>query len=318
MCFFSRFLFFLCNYFFMEENMRRSKREYICILREQSENIFSDLSKSKLSLPKKASEMNKQLNNFRKSEVSKIIKYAKVDNWSTEILLNELLLLTYSSYIVMLESRNDIWLYDYMTFSRRIGELWEPFCKLPFTYSIKKLNLITPPAFSCIQNSMQSDMNNFIDNLNLDIKIKYELKQKYEIPWTMVDSGGINLKLDLHFEQNGNHYNCDFKSGFNSNEKGNTNRLLLVGSIFKYIGENENQIIFVRQKENENNHYLQTLKKSKYWNVYCADECYEVIKKYTDFDLRNWLTTNADWKNDISEGFRKHLEENNLLKYLTW
>jgi len=185
-------------------------------------------------------------------------------------------------------------------------------------YPIKKLNLIEPPEFSIIQQKIQSDANNFIDTLNLDDKIKRELKQKYEIPWTMVDSGGINLNLDLHFEQNGIHYNCDFKSGFSSNEKGNTNRLLLVASIFNYLGKNEKQIIFVRQKESENNHYLQTLKNSKYWTVYCSDDCYKAIKEFTGFDLRNWLNENAQWQDDISEGFRKHLEQNDLLKYLTW
>ena len=123
-------------------------------------------------------------------------------------------------------------------------------------------------GFLRIQNKIQKDALTFIDSLALDEKTKKELKEKYEIPWTMVDSGGINLNLDLHFEQNKIHYNCDFKSGFSSNEKGNTNRLLLVASIFKSLGQNEKQIIFVRQQEKENNHYLQTLKNSKLWNIY--------------------------------------------------
>ena len=205
-----------------------------------------------------------------------------------------------------------------MAFARRIGELWEPFCKIPFYYPIKQLQIIEPPAFSDIQRRIQSDANSFINNLVLDEKTKEELKIKYEIPWTMVDSGGINLNLDLHFEQNGKHYNCDFKSGFSSNEKGNTNRLLLVASIFNHLGDNENQIIFVRQKESENNHYLQTLKNSKYWKVYCAEECYKAINQFTGFDLRKWLNDNVKWETDIREGFRKHLKKYDLLKYLTW
>ena len=302
----------------MGDYMKHSKEEYIGIFREQADKIFADLLKSKLTLNNKASEMNKRIKSFREIEFSKILQLAKSEKWNTEILLDELLLLTYSSYIVMLEFRNDIWQYEYMSFARRIGELWEPFCKLPFYYPINTLNLIEPPEFSIIQQKIQSDANNFIDTLNLDDKIKHELKQKYEIPWTMVDSGGINLNLDLHFEQNEIHYNCDFKSGFSSNEKGNTNRLLLVASIFNYLGKNEKQIIFVRQKESENNHYLQTLKNSKYWTVYCADDCYKAIKEFTGFDLRNWLNENAQWQDDISEEFRKHLEQNDLLKYLTW
>lgn len=175
--------------------MKHSKEEYIGIFREQADKIFADLLKSKLSLNSKASEMNKRIKSFKEIQFSKILQVSKSENWSTEALLNELLLLTYSSYIVMLEFRNDIWLYEYMSFARRIGELWEPFCKLPFYYPIKKLNLIEPPEFFTIQQKIQSDADNFIDTLNLDDKIKRELKQKYEIPWTMVDSGGINLNF---------------------------------------------------------------------------------------------------------------------------
>lgn len=124
--------------------------------------------------------------------------------------------------------------------------------------------------------------------------------------------------LDLHFEQDGIHYNCDFKSGFSSNEKGNTNRLLLVASIYNSLGEIEKTILFVRQAEDENNHYLQTLKNSPYWEVYCADDGYAAMKAFTGFDMRKWLDENVDWKNDISAALKQHLERNDLLKYLTW
>lgn len=296
----------------------KSKEEYIAFFKHNAENIFADLLKSKLTLKDKAAEMNKRLKTIKESEFSDLIALSKSENWNNEKLLNSLLLLTYSFYIVMLEYRNEIWPYEYMTFSRRIGELWEPFCKLPFSYPTKPLKIINPPLFPEIQNSIQTDAENFINKLELADKTKKELKEKYRIPWTMVDSGGINMNLDLHFEQNGIHYNCDFKSGFSSNEKGNTNRLLLVASIFKYLGQNEHQIIFVRQKESENNHYLQTLKNSNLWVIYCADECYEAINEFTGFDLKQWLNQNALWSDDISEGFRNHLKQSDLLKYLTW
>ena len=131
-------------------------------------------------------------------------------------------------------------------------------------------------------------------------------------------SKNIKLGLDLHFEQNGIHYNCDFKSGFSSNEKGNTNRLLLVASIYNSLGEIEKNILFVRQTEDENNHYLKTLKNSLYWEVYCADDGYAAMKEFTGFDMRKWLNENADWENDISTELKQHLECNDLLKYLTW
>ena len=166
--------------------------------------------------------------------------------------------------------------------------------------------------FSCLHMLPMSSC------LPLSNDIKIELKRQYAFPWTMVDSGGIKLDLDLHFEQNGVHYNCDFKSGFSSNEKGNTNRLLLVGSIYNSLGNNEKTLLFVRQSEDENNHYLQTLKNSPYWDVYCANDCYSAIKKFTGFDLRGWIDHNIDWENDISKEFSNHLRENDLLKYLTW
>ena len=205
-----------------------------------------------------------------------------------------------------------------MAFARRIGELWEPFCKLPFEYPIKKLTIIAPPDFNKVQDTIKRDATNYIDSLKLDQETKDELKRHYAIPWTMVDSGGIKLGLDLHFEQDGIHYNCDFKSGFSSNEKGNTNRLLLVASIYNSLGEIEKTILFVRQPEDDNNHYLQTLKNSPYWDVYCANDGYAAMKRFTGFDMREWLDNNVDWKNDISSELREHLEKNDLLRYLTW
>lgn len=66
------------------------------------------------------------------------------------------------------------------------------------------------------------------------------------------------------------------------------------------MGEIEKNILFVRQTEDENNHYLKALKNSLYWEVYCADDGYAAMKEFTGFDMRKWLNENADWENDIS------------------
>lgn len=196
--------------------------------------------------------------------------------------------------------------------------MWEPFCKIVFDFPVKTLTLIDPPDFNEVQTRIKNSATEYIDSLALDAETKEELKRYYDIPWTMVDSGGIKLGLDLHFEQNGIRYNCDFKSGFSSNEKGNTNRLLLVASIYNSLGKVNRTILFVRQPEDENNHYLQTLKNSPYWDVSCADDGYAAMMGFTGFDMRKWLDENVDWQNDISEEFRQHLQRNDLLKYLTW
>ena len=295
-----------------------TKREWIAFFRNQADNILAEVNLMGKDQKGKASEINKQIKicRDRQLEITKITSMRNL--WGNEQLLNEILLLTYASYVVMLEYRNKVWRYEYMAFARRIGELWEPFCKLPFEYPVKQLTIIDPPDFNDVQNRIRMNAYEYIDSLILDSEIKEELKRHYAIPWTMVDSGGIKLGLDLHFEQNGIHYNCDFKSGFSSNEKGNTNRLLLVASIYNSLGEIEKTLLFVRQSEDENNHYLQTLKNSPYWNVYCANDSYAAMKDFTGFDLRLWLDNNVDWESDISAEFKQHLETNDLLKYLTW
>lgn len=298
--------------------MIKSKATWISTFRNVGDSVLEDLSRSRKSQKDKAGEINKRIKEYRDTEIARINAIAEHEAWENQTRLNEILLLTYASYIVMLEYRNKVWEYEYMAFARRIGELWEPFCKLAFDFPIKTLTLIDPPDFNQVQTRIKNEAVEYIGSLDLSDESKAELKRHYDIPWTMVDSGGIKLGLDLHFEQDGIHYNCDFKSGFSSNEKGNTNRLLLVASIYNSLGEIEKTILFVRQSEDENNHYLQTLKNSPYWDVYCADDGYAAMKQFTGFDMRKWLDENADWENDISTELKQHLERNDLLKYLTW
>ena len=298
--------------------MLHSKEQWLKDFRAYGETILFPLQASKKTRNDKASEINKQIKAYHDEKLIIIKRQASSEKWDNERLLNEILSMTYVSYIVLLEYRNKVWPYEYMAFARRIGELWEPFCRLAFEYPVKELHIIEPPDFEQVQRGIRKSATEYIDSLEVSDDIKEELKRHYSIPWTMVDSGGIKLALDLHFEQAGIHYNCDFKSGFSSNEKGNTNRLLLVASIYNSLGEIEKTLLFVRQNEDENNHYLQTLKNSPYWDVYCADDCYAAIKSFTGFDIRSWLDNNADWVHDISDELRTHLQSNDLLKYLTW
>ena len=135
----------------------------------------------------------------------------------------------------------------------------------------------------------------------------------------LVTSGEIKLELDLHFRLNDTNYNVDFKSGFQSNEKGNTNWLLLVASVFKNIIGNSNEcFLFVRASEDENNHYLQTLKKSGIWKVCCGRETYEQIKIFSGFDLSSWIENNIHWEEDIDKETQDYFHNHDLVKYLSW
>lgn len=291
------------------------KEELINYFREKAGIKLRELESEDISYKDKASEMNKFIIDIRKEKTDNILS----ENISKEERLNKVLLLYYSSYIVMLESRNKVWPYDYMTFSRRIGELWEPFCKLPFIHIVREdVELYEPMRFVDLQNELTEDMNDLVMSLDILDNQKEDIINKYNIVWEIVDSGGIKLGLDLHLKIGDEYYDIDYKSGFSSNEKGNTNRLLLVGSLFNSLEEVHNTLLFVRQIEEENNHYLTTLSNSKYWNVYCASNAYNKIHELSGFDLKEWIENNIDWVNDITVEFKDHLVKNNLLGYLSW
>ncbi len=293
--------------------MNMKKSDWLRELREYAKKETDILVREEPDNKERVKIITKQINAYREKLISGIVK-----SGTDEATLDSILLVTYSSYVVMLECRNMFWEYEYMAFSRRIGELWEPFCKLAFKYSLKPLTIVEPPDFSVVQNDLRTIAVNYVKKLNISEDKKEEMLAYYNVPWGMIESGGIKLSLDLHFKSGDVTYNCDFKSGFSSNEKGNTNRLLLVASIYKMVDSSQKSIIFVRQEEDQNNHYLQILKNSEFWDVYCSSDAYEAIHSFTGKDLRKWLDENADWENDISKSFLQHLKTNDLLKYLKW
>lgn len=82
----------------------------------------------------------------------------------------------------MLEFRNKVWPYEYMAFARRIGELWEPFCKETFSYPVKKLRLINPPDFDEVQEDIKRNASNYINSLSVDYQTRRLLHYHYSIP----------------------------------------------------------------------------------------------------------------------------------------
>jgi hypothetical protein len=203
-----------------------------------------------------------------------------------------------------------------MTFSRRIGELWEPFCKLCFSYSVKNIILFIPPLFSEVKQKLSAEIELYIEKLKISTKEREQLKKYYNKVWGLVTSGEIKLELDLHFVLSNQKFVVDFKSGFGSNEKGNTNRLLLVASIYQNLGENYKCMILVRSADN--NHYFQTLKNSGVWEAYSGNEAYDKMKEYSGFDIKNWIVTNINWKDDFKAETIEYFKDNNLTQYLIW
>jgi hypothetical protein len=282
-------------------------------LLEENKRVFGSQDYKKLSRV-----TNQAISNARTTLIDSLRQKSTRENWTNEEILKCILLITYTNYVVMIECRNDIWLYDYMTFSRRIGELWEPFCKLCFEYPINDISLFVPPLFSEIKQKLSCEIITYIDNLNLTDKQKAELKIYYQKVWALVASGEIKLELDLHFECKNQKIVVDFKSGFGSNEKGNTNRLLMVATIYQNINENYKCMMLVRSEEEINNNYFQTLKKSEIWEAYCGNEAYGIIHEYSGFNIKDWIKNNIDWFSDLKPETINYFSNNKLSSYLTW
>lgn len=265
---------------------------------------------------KKAKKLNTLLIKARATLIEIIEQKGRKEKWTNQEILECVLMVTYCNYVVMLEVRHSIWAYEYMAFSRRIGELWEPFCKLTFEYPINDLELFVPPLFADVKKQLADEIKTYINGLELKNIEKKQLLKYYNKVWNLVTSGEIQLELDLHFIYQNKKYVVDFKSGFGSNEKGNTNRLLLVASIYNNIETDYQPLIFVRSTENNN--YFNTLKNSGIWNAFSGEETYIEIQKYSGYDIRRWINENINWEEDLDTNFVEHLRKNDLLQYLTW
>ena len=306
---------------FIDKKIGHKKNTLLDYYRSRGEELVSEAKQifADSEFKKRASHVNRGLIEAKDKLLKIIEQKSKKEKWSAKETLEGVLLITYTNYVVMLETRNDVRAYEYMAFTRRIGELWEPFCLLCWEYPInQKLSYFVPPLFKDVKAKLSKEIDDFIKKLKISDKEKEELRSYYKKVWSLVTSGEIKLELDLHFEDGKNKHVVDFKSGFSSNEKGNTNRLLLVASIYKILEEGHKRLIFVRSAEESNNHYLQTLKKSGLWDVYCGNETYSKIKEFTGFDLAEWMTKNVDWENDFDKKMYTHLQGSNLIQYLEW
>lgn len=223
------------------------------------------------------------------------------------------MIIQYCCTVVGLEYRNRVWPYEYMAFSRRIGELWEAFCRAAWTYpAVTDLARIAPPNFANVRQVMIERIKSNLgahgnyDEIMADISILFEI------------IGEINMKEDEVFQKNNIPYVIDFKSGFGSNEKGNMLRLLTVGRAYHIWNHETKLMLLVRQYENNN--YLKVLLRSGLWEVYTGAAAYEKIEDITGAEIQSIRADVIDWKNDLSEEFYEYLKSQptDLTNYLVW
>lgn len=303
----------------INRDIRYNKQILLDYFRSRASETLSELSLtfSASDYKKKAQAVNHAIIQSKDNLISILLETARRESWNNRELLECILMVTYTNDVVMLETRNSVWEYDYMAFSRRVGELWEPFCKLCFQYPINNISLFIPPLFSEVKQNLTHEIDTYISGLNITNTEKVQLRKYYEKVWSLVTSGEIQLECDLHFTDGTKKYIVDFKSGFGSNEKGNTNRLLLVGSIYQNIEEEDFEcLIFVRSTDN--NHYLNTLQNSGVWSTYCGSNTYNQIESFTGFNIHLWIEDNINWIEDFSLAMRETIQSKNLESYLIW
>lgn len=302
----------------IDKNIKDKKQELLAYFRDRAMEFLTQIkTKFANTQPNQRGEaINKALRITKDNLITTLLQQADKEKWTNQEKLEAILMITYCNIVVMIESRNSVRPYEYMDFSRRVGELWDPFCKLCFYYPINDISLFVPPLFSEVKKKMTDEIADYIDNLTISEEEKQELKRYYDKVWSLVSSGEIQLELDLHFSHNDQKYVVDFKSGFGSNEKGNTNRLLLVATIYQNLDDNYKCLLFVRAQEN--NSYFNTLKNSGIWEAYCGNEAYQKISEYSGYNLKQWTETNIDWASDFNAETTQHLTDKNLLQYLLW
>ena len=222
-----------------------------------------------------------------------------------------LMLLQYCYSVISFEYRNIVWPYEYMAFSRRNGELWERFCKTAWDHSsLPTLYRIEAPKFNDVRNNFRNRIINYTNTNPNQQHIINDVDSVFELV------GDINMVEDEMFNLNGINHIIDFKSGFGSNEKGNTLRLIAVGRAYKHWDPNTNLLFLVRQ--NENNNYLDTIRRSNLWEVHCGDAAYNKIDELTNAGICEIRREAIDFRNDLSPNFWSYLENNNLSHYLEW
>ena len=126
------------------------KAELLTYLRSRTKELLGDTMREfgTTQFKKRASAINKALAKERAVIESVITQTASKEEWSNGDHLCAKLLLMHCTNVVMLESRNTIWRYEYMAFSRRIGELWEPFVTTCFELPVAdNVSLFVPPLF---------------------------------------------------------------------------------------------------------------------------------------------------------------------------
>ncbi|MBY3433315.1 hypothetical protein HFN89_03935 [Rhizobium laguerreae] len=213
-----------------------------------------------------------------------------------------MVILVYCYAVAILEYRHRVWPYNLMDLSRRIGELWEGMCLIAWTCAkhpgcAKSEEVF---QFADVQQKFLSDLWDLIwDHPNVEKVI--DMVEDHIKPLNKT----VNMASDKVFTRDGIVHVIDFKFSFNSNEKGNRDRLSLVGWAHKKRDPRTELLIAVCRQEN--NQYLETLREEG-WQIVTGRATYEKIGELTGTYIQPYLDEIVDFRSDLSDEFLAYID----------
>jgi len=286
-------------------NIVELKLELLRYFHEELRSVATEIAPRPLSPQKKAQTINSLCGALRTklSERVRALPISERPNYS--------LVLQYCYSVASLEYRHCVWPYEYMSFSRRVGELWEAFCSAAWDYPSRVgVTRIQPPDFRTVRKVLLNRIQTNVGNHDKRKEIFEDIDTLFEI------IGDINMYEDEVFTVDGLPHVIDFKSGFGSNEKGNMLRLQTVGNAYRIWNHNTRLLLLVRQEQNNN--YLRVLRRLGLWEVHTGDQAYKQVSAFTGADFDSVRATVINWKADLSSELYQYLNNANLISYLTW
>lgn len=287
--------------------LRTLKTDFLSHFHKRLDQVTASIAASRLSREEKARQVNLAANAVKAELASQASSLSVTDR------TNYALVLQYCFSVVSLEYRHKVWPYEYMAFSRRIGELWEAFCSaawdLPARAGVER---IAVPSFHTVRNTLLARLRENVGDHHKKDEIAQDIDTLFEI------IGDINMNEDEVFSVDRIPHVIDFKSGFGSNEKGNMLRLQSVGRAYRIWNHETRLMLLVRQEQNNN--YLRVLRRAGLWEVYTGDQAYEQISSLTGADMQAIRKNVVEWETDLSNDLYDFLKNqpSDLTSYLAW
>jgi hypothetical protein len=286
----------------------KMKEEFLAELHNELEPQVSEILKTPVSHQDKAKAVNGVI-----GEASSNMRSRIADIKDPAERQNSLIVLQYCLSVVSLEYRHRVWPYEYMAFSRRIGELWERLCAVCWDAPSRNgLSALEVPSFAKVTKGIKkriltaAEGSPSLKTIEEDVDILVDLV------------GTINMREDQVFAIDGVPQIVDFKSGFGSNEKGNTLRLLGVARAYKLWDHRAQLFLLVRQEKNNN--YLNVLRRSELWEVCAGEDAYKKIDELTGANFAELRREIIDFDNDLSKKMLSDIDAHlaSLRDYLKW